>query len=123
MSTSLTTPRAYRQSAVLTASPQQLVVMLYDGAHRFLNQAAIAMRSGDVQMAHIKLRRAETIILHLRETLDMSQGEIAERLHSIYIFCGRHLNEARLGRDPEKIERVDGLLCELRDAWAQAARA
>ncbi len=116
-------PSAYRQSAVLTASPEQLVVMLYDGARRFLGQATVAMRAGDVETSHVKLRRAEAIITHLLETLDLDQGEIAGRLGSIYLFCNRHLNEARLQRDPQKIEQVNSLLGELRSAWSTAANA
>lgn len=116
-------PSAYRQSAVLTASPEQLVVMLYDGARRFLGQATVAMRAGDVETSHVKLRRAEAIITHLLETLDLDQGEIAGRLGSIYLFCNRHLNEARLQRDPQKIEQVNSLLGELRSAWSTAATA
>ena len=114
-------PSAYRQSAVLTASPEQLVVMLYDGARRFLGQATVAMRAGDVETSHVKLRRAEAIITHLLETLDLDQGDIAGRLGSIYLFCNRHLNEARLQRDPQKIEQVNSLLGELRSAWSTAA--
>jgi flagellar secretion chaperone FliS len=112
-------PNAYRQGAVLTASPEQLVVMLYDGARRFLYQAATATRNGDVQLAHEKLRRAEAIIVHLRETLDMDQGEVAARLQAIYLFCDRHLNEARVERNPEKIDEVSSLLAELRTAWSE----
>jgi flagellar secretion chaperone FliS len=108
---------AYRQSAVLTATPEQLVVMLYDGARRFLHQAAVAMRAGDVELTHVKLRRAESIISHLRNTLDMEQGEISARLQSIYLFCNRHLNQARIERDATKIEEVSNLLGELREAW------
>jgi flagellar protein FliS len=97
--------------------------MLYDGAHRFLNQAAIAMGSGDVPITHAKLRRAELIITHLRDTLDLEQGEVAERLRAIYDFSIRHLGEARAQRDPDRIEQVDNMLGELREAWAQAVRA
>jgi flagellar secretion chaperone FliS len=115
-------PRAYRQSAILTASPGQLVVMAYDGAMRFLHQAAVAMREREVELAHNKLRRAEDIIAHLRSTLDFEQGgEISPRLHSIYVFCERHLNEARLEQDPAKVERVSELLGGLREAWAEIA--
>jgi len=118
------TRSAYQRSAVLTASREQLVVMLYDGAHRFLAQASIAMRERDVDTSHRKLRRAEAIINHLRATLNKEEGgEIAQRLERIYLFCTRHLNEARVKRDPERIEEVDSLLLELREAWAQAARA
>ena len=111
-------PTVYRQSAVLSAPPEALVVMLYDGARRFLYQGAIAMREDRIEIAHRKLRRAEDILLHLREVLDMEQGEIAERLKAIYLFCQRHLRQARLDRDPTKIEQVSELLGELREAWA-----
>jgi flagellar protein FliS len=115
----LAPPRAYRESAVLSAQPEQLIVMLYDGARRFLGQAAIAMGDGQVELAHRKLRRTEDILLHLREVLDMEQGgEIATRLESIYVFCQSYLLKARLDRDPAKIDRVSAMLGELRDAWA-----
>jgi flagellar protein FliS len=48
-------------------------------------------------------------------------GEVAERLQGIYVFSRRHLTEARLGRDAQRIDQVAGLLGELRDAWAQIA--
>lgn len=115
----LAPPRAYRESAVLSAQPEQLIVMLYDGARRFLGQAAIAMGDGQVELAHRKLRRTEDILLHLREVLDMEQGgEIAIRLQSIYLFCQSYLLKARLDRDPAKIDKVSAMLGELRDAWA-----
>ena len=114
-------PSAYRTSAVMTASPEQLVVMLYDGARRFLGQAAAAMRADDVETAHLKLRRAEAIIAHLRDTLDLDQGDVAARLQAIYLFCNRHLNDARVQRDPQKIEQVSTLLGELRAAWSTVA--
>jgi flagellar protein FliS len=115
----LAPPRAYRESAVLSAQPEQLIVMLYDGARRFLHQAAIAMGEGQVELAHRKLRRTEDILMHLREVLDMEQGgEIATRLESIYMFCQSYLLKARLDRDPAKIDRVSAMLGELRDAWA-----
>ena len=115
----LAPPRAYRESAVLSAQPEQLIVMLYDGARRFLGQAAIAMGDGQVELAHRKLRRTEDILLHLREVLDMEQGgEIATRLQSIYMFCQSYLLKARLDRDPTKIDKVSAMLGELRDAWA-----
>jgi flagellar protein FliS len=115
----LAPPRAYRESAVLSAQPEQLIVMLYDGARRFLGQAAIAMGDGQVELAHRKLRRTEDILLHLREVLDMEQGgEIATRLQSIYVFCQSYLLKARLDRDPAKIDKVSAMLGELRDAWA-----
>jgi flagellar secretion chaperone FliS len=124
MATYLATSRsAYQKSSILTASGEQLVVMLYDGAHRFLCQAKEAMRARDVGTAHQKLRRAEAIVNHLRHTLDFEQGgEISPALESLYLFWCRHLGEARVKQSPEMIEQVDAQLLELRDAWAQIAR-
>lgn len=117
-----TAQQAYRDSSVLTAPPERLVVMLYDGAHRFLFQAAHAMRSGDVSQMNNRMQRAEAILNELRGTLNFENGgEIAGRLESIYAFCQRHLLEARLQKDPDKIEQVMKLLGELRDAWEQVA--
>jgi flagellar secretion chaperone FliS len=116
-----TAQQTYRESSVLTASPEQLVVMLYDGANRFLLQAAAAGRINDREAMHNRLRRAEAIIEELHSTLDMSQGQVAHRLASIYIFCRRLLNEARLEGSAEKIDQVAGLLAELRESWAQIA--
>jgi flagellar secretion chaperone FliS len=113
--------QAYRDSAILTAPPERLVVMLYDGANRFLIQGATALRSGDLTLMNDRLRRAEAIITELRQTLDMSQGQVAANLESIYSFCQRLLLEARLKQDPEKVEQVAKLLRELRDAWDEAA--
>ena len=112
---------SYRESAILTAPPEQLVIMLYDGAHRFLLQAITAMREGRPAETGERLGRATAIIDELQCTLDLSAGEVAERLAGIYIFCRRHLAEGLCERDPAKLERVDDLLRQLRDAWAQAA--
>lgn len=119
MSNLTASPAAYRQGAVLAATPGELVVMLYDGARRFLRQANVAMREGQVERSHNTLRRAELIIAHLDGVLDFDQGEIPERLHAIYQFCLAHLNAARREQDPGKLEEVSELLGELREAWSQ----
>jgi flagellar protein FliS len=112
-------PQAYREASVMTASPEQLVVMLYDGAGRFLRQAEGTMNGGGSWLqASQKLSRAEAIIDELLATLDMDAGEIAERLQAIYVFCKTRLIEARLERDPGRVDQVARLLAELRDAWA-----
>jgi flagellar protein FliS len=112
---------AYRRGAVLAATPGELVVMLYDGARRFLRQAVTAMDAGEVERAHTTLRYGERIISHLDATLDFEQGEIPQRLHAIYVFCLSQLNAARIGQDTTKVEEVSRLLGELREAWSQAA--
>ena len=113
---------AYRQQSVLTATPGQLVVFLYDGCLRFLHQTSHAMREGRPADASARLRRAEAIVSELLGTLDLEQGaEIASRLQGIYVFCLRHLTEARREQDAGMVDEVAELLSELREAWAQIA--
>jgi flagellar protein FliS len=110
---------AYRSSSVLTAPAEQLIVMLYDGARRFLHQAATAMRERRIALAHAKLARAEDILRHLRATLDMEQGgQISERLRAIYTFCLVHCTKARFNQDAGKLDEVSSLLAGLRESWA-----
>jgi flagellar secretion chaperone FliS len=112
---------AYRRGEVLAATPAELVVLLYDGARRFLRKASVAMRAGEVESAHNTLRRAERIIAHLDGTLDLDQGAVAQHLHSIYQFHLAHLNAARMSQDPSKIDEVSEMLGELREAWSELA--
>jgi flagellar protein FliS len=117
----LASSKAYRQNAVLSASPAQLVVELYDGARRFLRQAAEAMTEREVERAHQKLRRAELIIDHLDGVIDDDQGEISSHLHAVYAFYLAHLNEARMTQDPAKVREIAGMLGQLREAWREVA--
>jgi flagellar protein FliS len=81
------------------------------------------MRAGHVEAAHNTLRRAEDIVAYLRETLDHEQGgDVAVHLQSLYFFCQRHLRQARIERDPGKIEQVSELLGRLRESWAAIER-
>jgi flagellar secretion chaperone FliS len=113
--------QAYTESSVMTAPPERLVVMLYDGAIRFLSQAAVATRTGNLSVCSDRLRRAEAIIDELNVSLDMQQGDVAQQLRSIYLFSKRHLAGARLERDADAIDDVSRLLGELREAWQQLA--
>jgi flagellar protein FliS len=114
-------PAAYLQQSVLTASPGQLVVMLYDGACRFLTQAAYAMREGDRTRSHQRLGRAEAIVDELLATLNMEAGEISTQLQALYVFWRRQLTEARLEDDADKIDLVHDQLADLREAWSEIA--
>jgi flagellar secretion chaperone FliS len=116
-----TAKEAYTSSSIMTATPEQLVVMLYDGAVRFLSQGAAAMRAGNREIEVNRLRRGEDIIDELNVSLDMSQGEIAQQLRSIYVFCKRHLLQARIDRSAEAIDEVVRLLSDLRESWQQIA--
>jgi flagellar protein FliS len=112
---------AYTRSSILTASPERLVVLLYESAIRFLRQAAEAVDAKDLELAHAKARRANAILDELNLSLDLSHGELPERLRSIYVFCQRHLLESMLKKDAAGVRTVAALLDELREAWAEIA--
>lgn len=114
--------QAYAESSIMTASPEQLVVMAYDGAIRTLRQSAEAMRRGDRERARNRMRTAEGLIDELNNSLDMSHGEIPSRLRTIYLYCKRLLIQANVKTDADSIDEVVGLLSELRKAWYQILR-
>jgi flagellar protein FliS len=119
-----TAQRAYAESSVLTASPERLVVMLYDGAIRYLRQSSAAMREGQRDRARERMHRAEAIVDELNISLDMSHGEIPRNLRQLYMFCKRSLHTANVQGEPARVEAVTGLLSELRESWDEiAARA
>jgi flagellar protein FliS len=113
---------AYTESSVLTAPPERLVLMLYDGAIRFLRQGGVALQQGEATYARDRIRRAEAIVDELNITLDMSQGEIPARLRSIYLFCKRHLNQSIVESDAKAVDDVIGLLAGLRESWDKLAQ-
>ena len=116
------TPNAYRESAVMTASPVQLVVMLYDGANRFLRTAVALHEQGKGLEANVPLGRAQAIVEELLATIDIERGgDIAPRLQGIYVFCLQEMAESRLERKADRLGPVITLLGELRDGWSQIA--
>ncbi|MBO9533284.1 MAG: flagellar export chaperone FliS [Solirubrobacteraceae bacterium] len=116
------TPNAYRESAVLTASPVQLVVMLYDGANRFLKQASVLYDQGDQIEAGQRLGRAQAIVEELLATLDLERGgDVAPRLQGIYVYCLREMSTARVEKSSARLAEVAGHLAELRESWAELA--
>lgn len=122
MSTPLAAPQAYRNNAILSASPSELVVELYDGARRFLYAAGQAFEEREIERGHHALLRAERIIKYLDEVIDYDQGEIAQNLHALYSFYLEHLSDARMTQDRSKIEAVSRMLGTLADAWREVAR-
>ncbi len=112
---------AYRASHVSTATPGELVVMLYDGVLRFLDEAVRAYRAGDADSGHQAVVRAERVVLELMACLDL-RYELAHKLLSLYRYLFEQMGEARRRKDPTALERVRGWLGELREAWAEAER-
>lgn len=113
--------RQYTNHTVQTATPGQLVVMLYDGFLRFAAQGQAALLTGDIEEAGRKLNRAQDILTELRVSLDMTQGVIAQNLAGLYVYVGERLTAARVRREPAEIDHAVRHMSDLRSAWAQIA--
>ncbi|NLM46518.1 MAG: flagellar export chaperone FliS [Firmicutes bacterium] len=114
--------QAYQQSMVGTVSQEQLVLMLYNGALRFLKQAQKGIMQHNIEQTHINLIKAQNILSELMMNLDMSQGEIAANLYNLYDYMHRRLLDANIKKDMAPLEEVAGMLSELRDTWKTACR-
>jgi flagellar secretion chaperone FliS len=113
---------AYKQNAVTTQSPGKIVIMLYNGAIRFLYQSLDAMEKGDVAAKGKAINKACDIITELSVCLDMEVGgEIAKNLRSLYEFMLRTLTRAHLKNDPDLVRKVIDLLEELNQGWKAIA--
>lgn len=113
----------YRQQAATTASPAQLVLMLYDGALSEVARATQAFDAAPVDIAEVNdcLGRAQAIVNHLSITLDRDRGgDLAGRLSALYRFCQERLVDANIRKTSEPLPAVTDALTGLRDAWEQA---
>lgn len=114
-------PSQYQNTQVSTSSPEQLLIMLYDGAIRFVCQAQDAMAAGNRKTRLEKISKAMAIICELANTLDHGVGgEIAENLDRLYEFMNRELLQANVQDDPARLVQVRNMLTGLRDTWQQA---
>ena len=119
--------RVYRTQSVLTTSPGHLVLMLYDGALRFLDQAkdALAEPEGSarrIERINNNLNKAQNIIAELQATLNMEVGEHSRHLHRLYDYYLRRLFEANMKKTVEPVDEVMRLVRVLRDGWAEMLR-
>ena len=117
-------PNAYGQynnGKILTASPAELTLMLYEGAIKFCNIAIVAVESKDVEKAHIHIQKTERIIDYLRQTLDMKYP-VAEHFEWVYTYMGQRLIEANIKKDKEILEEVNGHLRSMRDTWKEVMK-
>lgn len=108
----------YQETAVSTQSRGRLVVMLYEGAIRFLRQAVMDIERCDYAAKGKHIGKAQDILYELNTVLDMDQGgQIAQNLRGLYNFMHRHLTEANQRKDPQMIREVIGILDELNQSW------
>lgn len=116
--------KSYRSVAVTTATPGQLVLMLFDGALRFLSTALHGFQLDGIgarnEQIHNNLLKTQNILRELQASLDMKAGgEFSQTMYALYDFMLDQLQKANLAKDPEPITTVERLLGEIRTSWAQ----
>lgn len=110
----------YQNSKILTASPAELTLMLYDGAIKFCNIAiaAINQEKPDIQKAHINILKVQKIIEEFRSTLNRDYA-VAQDFDNVYVYLLERLLLANIKKDPEILEEVVTHLRSLRDTWVE----
>ena len=117
-------PNAYAQynnSKILTASPAELTLMLYEGAIKFCNIATVAVEQKDIEKAHTNIVKAQKIVDYFRQTLDMKY-EVAKDFERVYTYLEQRLIEANIKKDKEILEEVLEHLHSMRDTWKEVMR-
>ena len=109
---------AYQQAAIGTQSRGRLIVLLYDGAIKFMKLAIKEMEAGNPAAKGQYIGRAQDIINELNAVLDMEAGgEIAQNLRRLYLFMNRRLSQAHAQNDPQMVREVITLMEELNQSW------
>jgi flagellar protein FliS len=108
----------YKEHAVATQSKGRLIVMLYDGAIKFMNLAIKELEAGNYAEKGRYIVKAQDIINELNAVLDMDAGgEIAANLRGLYLYMLKRLSEANVQKDPRLIREVITLMEELNQGW------
>lgn len=111
----------YNNNKVMTASPAELTLMLYEGAIKFCNIAIDAVEHKDIPKAHTNIIKVSKIIDYLRATLDMKY-RVAQDFERMYVYISRRLREANVKKDKEILEEVNEHLHSIRDTWKDVMR-
>jgi flagellar protein FliS len=111
----------YLKTRIQTATPGQRVVMLFDGALRFLAEAKSALAERDIPRQSSRISRAQMILSELMSSLNLKAGgELSNNLLTIYSRCFDLLSHASVRDDPAAVDEVCGILTGLRDAFSEA---
>ncbi|MDE7013388.1 MAG: flagellar export chaperone FliS [Kineothrix sp.] len=111
----------YSNNKVMTATPAELTLMLYEGAIKFCNIAMIGLEQNDMEKAHNNIIKTEKIIRYLRETLNMKYP-VAQDFEDIYVYLDRRLVEANMKKDREILNEICEHLRSVRDTWKEVMR-
>lgn len=111
----------YQKNKILTATPAEVTLMLYEGAIKFCNIAIMAIEQNDMEKAHTNIRKTQRIIEEFRNTLDRKYP-VSEDFDRIYVYVLRRLFDANIKKDKETLEEVNMHLRSLRDTWKEVMR-
>ena len=111
--------KQYQQNSVMTASPEELTLMLYNGAIKFINLAKHHLQEKNMEKVHNAIIRAQDIINELNITLNMDY-EISQNLRSLYTFMLEKLMEANIQKNADILDEILPLVEDMRDTWKQA---
>ena len=111
----------YTRNRILTASPAELTLMLYDGAIKFCNIAMLGIEQGSIQKAHDNIMKVQRIIEEFQITLNFDYA-IANDYNNVYNYLIKRLREANMTKDKAILEEVSAHLHTLRDAWKEVMK-
>lgn len=111
----------YNNSKILTASPAELTLMLYEGAIKFCNIAIMGIEQGDIQKAHTNIVKVQRIVDEFRATLDMKYP-VAQDFDRVYVYLQKRLLDANMKKDKEIVEEIATHLRSMRDTWKEVMR-
>ena len=112
---------AYKRQQIMTATPEALTLMLYNGCLKFIDEGIQGVKEKQWEAANNSLQKAQNIISEFRITLDMDY-EISHQLMPLYNYTYDRLVEGNIKSDVAMLEEAKGIIKELRDAWAQAMK-
>lgn len=115
------TANVYKNQQIMTASPEELTLMLYNGAIRFTVESMQAIEQGNLEKANAANLRAQDIVREFMCTLDM-EYEISQNYFKLYDYIEYRLIQANIKKDKSQLEEAKNLLAELRDTWVQAMK-
>ncbi len=113
---------AYAKNRILTASPAELTLMLYEGAIKFCNIAIVACENNDIEKAHNNIRKVDRIIEEFEITLD-TKYPVAKDFQAVYTYLRSCLRHAMITKDAKNLEEVLKHLRTMRDTWKEVMKS
>ena len=121
MTTTSSNANVYKQQQILTASPEKLILMLYNGFLKFTNEAIVAIEDNNIEKAHNSCIRAQDIVCELMASLDMDY-EISKELLNLYEYVEFEIVEANLKKDKKHLENAKMVITNIREGWVEAMK-